>query len=393
MAIPEGHRDPAYLVRTIRDERITTLHFVPSMLRTFLEAEDLNECTSVKRVICSGEALTYELQERFFASLEAELHNLYGPTEAAIDVTYWACERATKRKVVPIGRPVANTQVYVLDANMQPVPVGVPGDLYLGGVQVGRGYWRRPELTAEKFVPDPFRPSGRLYKTGDLARWTVDGVVEYLGRTDHQVKIRGFRIELGEIESAIAEDPRIKQVAVVAREHGDGDYRLVAYCSTRRQQRPAVSELRANLAKILPEYMLPSEFIFLDEFPLSPNGKVDHRQLPAPDSTRIAGKSEEEYQAPDSEIELALATMWEEVLRVNHIGVNDNFFEVGGHSLLAAGVLSRIRERFGVALPFRTLFEAPTVAALAMRIDTILWGNRGSDSPPELSIDREEIEI
>lgn len=393
IALPEGHKDPDYLASVIRDQRVTTVHFVPSMLRAFLEAEGLPNCTSLKRVICSGEALPYDLQERFFASSKAELHNLYGPTEAAVDVTYWQCERNTKRKSVPIGRPVANTQVYVLDRNMQPLPVGVPGELYLGGVQVGRGYWRRPELTAERFVPDPFRAGGRLYRTGDLVRWLPDGVIEYLGRTDHQVKIRGFRIELGEIESILSEDPRVNQTIVVARENGNGDQRLTAYLSAREGDRPSISELRTRLAGRLPDYMVPSDFVYLDEFPLSPNGKIDRRALPAPESARTGIDAERIYKSPETEIESAVVAMWEEVLQLRQIGVNDNFFELGGHSLLAAGVLSRVREHFGVNLPFRTLFEAPTVAGLASRIETVLWATQTPDGVQPDSEDREEIEI
>jgi amino acid adenylation domain-containing protein len=206
IARPEGHRDSAYLARTIRERGVTTAHFVPSMLRAFLEEGGVEACASLKRVICSGEALTRELQERFFTRLPGvELHNLYGPTEAAVDVTYWACRRGYARLTLPIGRPVANTQVYVLDRHLQPLPAGVPGELYIGGVQVGRGYVGRPDLTAERFVPDPFskRPGARLYKTGDMARHLPDGAIEYLGRLDYQVKIRGQRIELGEIEAVL----------------------------------------------------------------------------------------------------------------------------------------------------------------------------------------------
>lgn len=393
VARPEGHKDPAYLVNIIREQAITTLHFVPSMLRVFLEAEGVRGCSSLKRVICSGEALPYELQERFFELLNVELHNLYGPTEAAVDVTYWACQQSSQIKVVPIGRPVANTQIYILDSNLHPLPIGVPGELYIGGVQVGKGYWKRPSLTTERFVPDPFRTAGRLYRTGDLARWLPDGVVEYLGRTDHQIKVRGFRIELGEIESVISEDAKVQQAVVVAREDVPGDQRLIAYISVRNEQRPVIADLKALLFKKVPEYMVPSDFVFLEEFPLSPNGKIDRNALPSPVGVRPMSLDHIYYQAPQTDIEVDIVAMWKEVLRIDKIGIHDNFFELGGHSLLAAGVLSRVREKYGISLPLRTIFEAPTVAALASRIETLFWISHSTGSVPNDSQEREEIEI
>jgi amino acid adenylation domain-containing protein len=231
VAEPGGHRDATYLVKLIREQGITVMHFVPSMLRAFVQEPGVERCQSLRHVICSGEALPYDLQEQFFSLLPSQLHNLYGPTEAAVDVTHWTCRRHDERKLVPIGRPVWNTQIYILDRYLQPVPMGVPGELHIGGVQVGRGYHKRPELTAEKFIPDPFsgEREARLYKTGDLCRWLPDGVVEYLGRMDFQVKIRGFRIELGEIEDALRQHPAVREAVVIAREDTLGDKRLVAY--------------------------------------------------------------------------------------------------------------------------------------------------------------------
>jgi amino acid adenylation domain-containing protein len=391
LARPEGHKDAAYLARLIREEDITTLHFVPSMLRVFLETEGAPECASVKRVICSGEALPYQLQERFFELLGAQLHNLYGPTEAAVDVTYWACQRSGARAIVPIGRPVANTRIYILDANMQPVPVGVPGELHIGGVQVGRGYWRRPDLTEERFIPDPFRSGGRLYRTGDLARWLPDGAVEYLGRLDHQVKIRGFRIEPGEIESLLAQDSGVKQAIVVAREDATGDRRLVAYIAARNGDAPQIADLKAMLSTRVPDYMVPSAFMYLDAFPLTPNGKVDRKALPVPEYTCPVGNHG--YQAPETEVATAIAAIWKEVLRVPRVGIHDNFFDLGGHSLLAVGVLSRVRERYGIELPLRTVFEAPTVQFFAGRIETLLWAAGGAGGARDETEEREEIEI
>jgi len=231
MAKPDGHKDPAYLVEVIARERITTLHFVPSMLQVFLQADGHDRCRDLRLVFCSGEALPYEVQQRFFAVCTAELHNLYGPTEAAVDVTYWKCRRDYERLLVPIGRPIANTQIYLLDKNLEPVPIGIAGELHIGGINLARGYLNRPELTTEKFIRDPFssKPGARLYKTGDLARFLPDGNVEYLGRIDHQVKIRGFRIELGEIEAALDRHHAVRQSVVMAREDEPGNKRLVAY--------------------------------------------------------------------------------------------------------------------------------------------------------------------
>ncbi|RKH54315.1 non-ribosomal peptide synthetase, partial [Corallococcus llansteffanensis] len=288
LARPGGHQDPAYLTRLIADAGVTTLHFVPSMLQVFLEEPGLEACTSLRQVVCSGEALPLELAERCLRRLPwAGLHNLYGPTEAAVDVTSHACVRGESRRSVPIGRPVANTQIRLLDAHLEPVPVGVPGELFIGGVQVGRGYLGRPELTAERFIPDGFSdtPGARLYRTGDVARWLPDGAIEYLGRADFQVKVRGLRIELGEIEATLEQHPSVQQAVVVAREEVAGDKRLVAYV-VRSGGTGAVdvTGLRSHLHEKLPEYMVPSAFVVLDALPLTPSGKVDRKALPAPEA-------------------------------------------------------------------------------------------------------------
>ncbi len=372
MARPEGHKDSAYLVDLIVQEQITTLHFVPSMLRVFLDEPKLEDCLSLKRVICSGEALPYELQQLFFSRLGAELHNLYGPTEAAVDVTYWACRRDNKRPIVPIGHPIANIQMYILDTYLRPMPVGVSGDLYIAGIGVGRGYSNRPDLTAERFIPNPFGAvaGARLYKTGDLARWLPDGNIEYLGRIDQQVKIRGFRIELGEIETALAALPEVRDVVVLAREDislPGTDKRLVAYLVAQQGQNlPETSELRSRLLKSLPDYMLPAYFIQLEQLPLSPNGKLDRKALPAPDMAR----SEVGYVAPRTPAEETLVQIWADVLKLDKVGIRDNFFDLGGHSLLATQVVSRMRQAFNTELSLRVLFQAPTIAELAQAIQT-----------------------
>jgi amino acid adenylation domain-containing protein len=386
VARPGGHRDGRYLVETIKTEQVTTMHFVPSMLQAFLREPDVEECTSLRRVICSGEALPRELQDRFFARSGAELHNLYGPTEAAIDVTFWACRRDDPQPV-PIGHPIANTQVYVLDRFLEPVPVGVPGELHIGGVNVALGYLNRPELTAERFVADPFavgdpdatgsdatgpdgtgtagdrgadRPPARLYKTGDLGRVRADGAIEYLGRLDHQVKLRGFRIELGEIEAALTAIAGVTEAVVVPKAHA-GDTRLVAYLVGPAV--PGAGELIAQLKERLPEYMVPSVFTTLPAMPLTPNGKVDRRALPEPDLARPELRSP--YVAPRDELERTIAGIWRDLLGVDQVGVDDNFFELGGHSLLMAEVRVRLVAAVGRDVTLVELFQFPTVGALA----------------------------
>lgn len=389
MACPGGHQDSTYLVKLIAEQKITTLHFVPSMLRMFLEERGLETCKSLRRVLCSGEALPLDLQERFFRCLEAELHNLYGPTEAAIDVTFWACQRDSNQDVVPIGRPIANTQIYILDAALQPVPVGVSGELHIGGVGLARGYLQQPDLTAEKFIPHPFgaEPGARLYKTGDLARYLADGNIEFIGRLDQQVKIRGFRIELGEIEAILAQHPAVREAATVVRENGVGEKRLVAYVAAEPRQAPAISELRGFLKQKLPEYMVPSTFVMLDTLPLTPSGKVNRRALPAPDLARP--ELDKSFIAPRTPTEEVLVGIWAQVLGVERVGIYDDFFELGGHSLLATQIISRMRQTFGVELPLRRLFETPTVTGLAQSVEAARQAAQGLSAPPLRPVPRD----
>ncbi|MEH1934754.1 MAG: amino acid adenylation domain-containing protein [Nostoc sp.] len=363
MAQPGGQRDATYLINTIAQEEITTLHFVPSMLQIFLETKGLERCKSLKRVFCSGEALPVDLQERFFEPMGCELHNLYGPTEAAIDVTFWQCQKESNLKSVPIGRAIANTQLYILDSHLQAVPLGAIGELYIGGIGVARGYLNRPDLTAERFISHPFNEGEKLYKTGDLARYLADGNIEYIGRIDHQIKIRGFRIELGEIETLLAQHPAIQQTVVTARVDNPQNQRLVAYIVSHPEQTPTTDELRHFLKQKVPEYMVPSAFVFLDTLPLTPNGKIDRRALPAPDSTRL--DSENTYVAPRDQLEFQLTKIWEEILGVQPIGVTDNFFELGGHSILAVKLFWQIEKTFNQNLPLAILFQSGTVEALA----------------------------
>ncbi|XOF35365.1 MAG: amino acid adenylation domain-containing protein [Candidatus Electrothrix sp. YB6] len=369
IAKPEGHKDPAYLVELINGQQITVLHFVPSMLQIFLENPAVESCSSLKQVFCSGEALPVSLQERFFTRLQpeqAELHNLYGPTEAAIDVTYWPCQPGTASSTVPIGRPVANTQTYVLDDQMQPVPIGAAGELYLGGVQLARGYLHRPELTAGCFVENPFADdfqSPRLYKTGDLACWRHDGNLEYLGRIDHQIKLRGFRIELGEIEAVLSQHETVGEAVVVLHERGDNKF-LAAYITEAGSAHAEISALRAWLGQSLPEYMIPASFTILDSIPLTPNGKADRKALPEPDQG-IREVSEKNFVAPSNTLEQQLTAIWEILLQTQPISVRDNFFHLGGNSLLAARLFAEIEKTTDRQLPMSILLEAPTVEQLA----------------------------
>jgi amino acid adenylation domain-containing protein len=365
IAKPEGHKDPAYLAHLIRAENITTVHFVPSMLEAFLTEPAAASCKSIQRVICSGEALSIESQEHFFRTFDCQLLNFYGPTEASIEVTYWECDPRSALGFVPIGKPIANTQTYILNDAMQPAPILVPGELYIGGIGVARGYHNRPELTAEKFVPDPFRAGNKIYRTGDLARFLPDGTIQYLGRVDHQVKIRGFRIELEEIESVMRQHPLVREAVVVAREL-KGQQQLIGYYVPYPSITVETESLRACLKTHLPEYMVPAFFVPLREIPLNPNGKVDRRALPEPDAA--ISRIESEYIAPRNATEEKLAQIWCEVLRLEKAGVNDNFFELGGHSLLATQLISRIKSNFETHIPLSRFFELPTIAQLGSEI-------------------------
>ncbi|MFE3531410.1 amino acid adenylation domain-containing protein, partial [Streptomyces sp. NPDC059144] len=359
LAKPGGHRDAAYLAELIRRESVTVTHFVPSMLQAFLQEPGAARCTGLRRIISSGEALPAETRRELFDTLgSCELHNLYGPTEAAVDVTFRQCLRGDEGSTVPIGRPLANVSAYVLDAGLRPVPPGVVGELYLGGVQLARGYAGRPALTAERFVACPFSAGERMYRTGDLARWTADGELEYVGRADAQVKIRGFRVEPGEIEAVLAGHPAVAQAAVVLREDRPGDRRLVAYAVPRE---PGLTgrELRGYASRSLPDYMVPAAVVLVEAMPTTVNGKLDRAALPEPDRTPHTVR---EPRNPREEI---LCGLFAEVLGLPRVGIDDHFFDLGGHSLLALRLLSRIRSVLGEGFEIRDLFAEPTVAGLA----------------------------
>ncbi|HEX8432754.1 MAG TPA: amino acid adenylation domain-containing protein, partial [Longimicrobium sp.] len=361
MAGPEDHRDPDALIGVMRRERIGTVNLVPSMLQVLLEHPAMTECVALRRVLCGGEALPVAVARRFRERLPwVELHNLYGPSEAATAVSGHVSAVEEGRGGVPIGRPVANTRTYVLDAGGRPVPVGVAGELYIGGAGVGRGYHGRAGMTAERFVPDAFsrEPGGRLYRTGDQARWSAEGALQFLGRDDDQVKIRGFRVELGEVESRLATHAEVREAVVMARQDAAGGKRLVAYVVGDAR----AEAMRAHLAEQLPDYMVPAAYVRLDAFPLTPNGKVDRKALPAPEGDAFAAR---EYEAPLGETERALAEVWAEMLGVERVGRWDHFFDLGGHSLLAVRVISRVRQALGVEVALGDVFTRPVLADFA----------------------------
>ncbi len=372
LAPPAAHKDPDALVNLIISHRITTAHFVPSMLVSFMEAKSVDRCTSLQRLVCSGEALAASLAHKVRRVLPwTGLHNLYGPTEAAIDVTAWNCPADFDGSVVPIGRPIANTRLYLLDGHGAPVPFGAVGELYIGGAGVARGYLNRPELTAERFIASPFVEGDRLYRSGDLGRYLPDGNLEFLGRNDDQVKIRGFRIEPGEIAARLCEHAWVRDAVVVARQDRAGDKQLVAYVvcgpeagSDDEDGSGLAGALRAHLGGRLPDYMVPAAFVRLEALPLTPNGKLDRQALPAPDDEAYARAG---YAAPQGAIETALAEIWAELLGVERVGRNDNFFELGGHSLLAVQLLSRASD-LGLKFSAADLFQAPVLTDFATKI-------------------------
>ncbi|MDH6281627.1 non-ribosomal peptide synthase/polyketide synthase [Prescottella agglutinans] len=364
IAEPDGHRDPQYLERVVRDHAVTTIHFVPSMLDAFLAGADLGRCPSLRRIFTSGEALQANTVGRVHERADVELHNLYGPTEASVDVTYH--ETCAGETTVPIGAPVWNTAVYVLDSRLRPVPVGVDGELYLAGAQLARGYVGRPDLTSDRFVASPYGPAGtRMYRTGDVVRWTAAGELEYVGRSDFQVKLRGQRIELGEIEAALLAQPGVAQAVVLLLVHEIAGEYLAGYVVPHDGTEVREADLLDAVGAVLPRYMVPSTLVVLDALPVTANGKLDRRALPVPEFA-----STSEYIAPGTPTEYTLAAVFGEVLgHEAPIGVSDNFFDLGGNSLVATRLLARVNAEFGVHLGVRELFDAPTVAGLASAVD------------------------
>ncbi len=378
---------PPDLLRLFREERITTVTLPPSVLRVLPE----NDLPSLETIISAGERCSRDLAERW--SKGRRFLNAYGPTEATIGVSSYLVDEMPANGIsIPIGRPIANTQLYILDQRMNPAPIGVIGELYIGGVGLARGYRNLPDLTAEKFVPNPFskRPGARLYRTGDLARFFDDGNIEFLGRIDHQVKVRGFRIELGEVEAVLREHPALREAVVIAKESKlmAGESRLIAYLVSQPDQVVTTSEARDYLRERLPEYMIPSAFVVLEALPLTPNGKIDRRALPEPDQSAQSG--ERTYIAPRTPEESIIVALWQQILQVEQIGVSDNFFDLGGHSLLATQLVSRLRDAFHIDLPLAAIFEASTVAELAQKVQSAMRAAQGV-LPPEIQpVSREE---
>ncbi|KAK9718856.1 hypothetical protein K7432_005144 [Basidiobolus ranarum] len=363
IAKPEGHKDPDYLAELIISENITTVHFVPSMLRAFLESGNLKKCQCLKRVVCSGEVLPTDLQTKFFQETKCQLFNLYGPTEAAIDVTWWECQPSSET-TVPIGRPIANTQIYLLDQHLQPVPVGMSGEIYIGGVNVAKGYLNKEDLTTEKFIPDPYSiENGKLYRTGDLARFRLDGVIEYVNRLDYQVKIKGYRIELGEIEHILGKHPEVKEaVTTVIKSHSSPQ--LVAYVVPLNSDTELDKErLRSHLAQYLPSYMVPSSIVTISKMPLNSSGKIDRKQLPIPDESSFERDSQR--VSPQNALQQELQAIMSSVLKQKCIGIYDDFFHIGGDSILAINLVSEIKKEFSIDLPLATLLTYSTIASLS----------------------------
>ncbi|MCO7191378.1 MULTISPECIES: non-ribosomal peptide synthetase [unclassified Pseudoalteromonas] len=380
IAKPGGHKDPDYLSDLIVETGITKLHFVPSMLGVMLEHGDLSRCTSIQQVFCSGEALQNSHVEQFQSVLPAaQLHNLYGPTEAAIDVSYWDCAQPHGSSV-PIGQPIQNIQLYILDEALNLLPQGACGELHIGGDGLARGYHNRADLTEERFIANPFYDdsqagsSQRLYKTGDLVRYRADGIIEYMGRIDHQVKIRGLRIELGEIEYHIGEHSEVDSALVMALDDQQGNQHLVAYVKphsldTDDTQQALIDSIKAKLSESLAEYMIPASFVLLEEWPQTPNGKIDRKALPAPEHAGLGG----EYVAPDSDTERTLVTIWSQVLGLDeaHISTQASFFSLGGQSLLVVKLMKEIEAKFDCALTIKQLFKYTSVAEQALQLDEL----------------------
>ena len=420
MAEPGRHGDPAYLMDVIARLRITALHFVPAMLQAFLDHGEMPDCHCVKQVFSSGEALPPALVAAFFAKMQARLHNLYGPTEAAVEVSYWHCpppmSEGLSGQLVPIGRPITNTRMYILSPSLQPLPMNVPGELYLEGISLARGYLGRPTLSAQSFIPNPFADGrspwdSRLYKTGDLARWTFSPaekqseylgakgpVVDYLGRLDHQIKLRGFRIELGEIEAKLKDLPTIKEAVVLLREDRPGHPNLTAYLvpllvgiSAFDQSEQDLKDIKQALRAKLPEFMIPTAVVWLGSLPLTANGKLDRGSLPAPDAPI---KSDDTITGPRNEVEKTLVDAWMELLDLEQVDIHTGFFDLGGHSLLATQLIARINEEYGMDLPLATVFETPTVAGQSERIESERKRLGHREEPAELpeSPDRQEAD-
>ncbi|CAM1358895.1 Mycosubtilin synthase subunit C (fragment) [Tenacibaculum xiamenense] len=364
VAEPEKHKETSYLKKIIQKQNVTIIHFVPSMLGIFLEETELEDYHNLRHVLCSGEELLPDHVRLFKDKLKNQkLDNLYGPTEGAIDVSFWEVPLDDLNKKVLIGKPISNIQIYITDSNLNLQPMGVIGELCIGGIGVARGYLNRSELTTDKFVPNPFKEGERIYKTGDLARWLPDGNVEFLGRKDNQVKIRGHRIELGEIENILSESPIVEKCCVVAKEDNSGSKYLVGYVVLAGDLDR--EELNEFLKERLPNYMIPSLWEVLEAMPITTNGKLDRNYL---EKLKDSFKSLQEYVAPRSDVEESLVVIWQDLLGVERVGIYDNFFELGGHSLMVTQLVSKIRKEFEVEISVREIFQFTCIDELSSYI-------------------------
>ncbi len=363
IAEPEKHTDTDYIVQTIATNNISIIHFVPSMLGLFLEHPGVSDCKSLRDVICSGEALPLTFKELFFENLQCRLHNLYGPTEASIDVTFYECKADDGLDIVPIGKPIANTYIYILDEKLQHASLGETGELYIGGIGLATGYCNQPELTAERFIDDPFDPGKKIYKTGDIARWLHDGNIEFIGRKDFQVQLRGLRIELGEIEVTLLKSDEIKEAVVLLHEDAANNQMLVAYITEKPGMQISDAKLREYLVGYLPQAFIPAKFIRLQQMPLTANGKIDRKILPAYNMGEVVNETIE--QQPENAIEKQLLVIWQGLLKKDAISITDNFFEIGGHSLLIPVLQKKITDNFDKQITNVDLFNYTTVQQLA----------------------------
>jgi amino acid adenylation domain-containing protein len=385
LATPGGQRDPDYLLRALAERSVTVFNTTPSVLRVLVEQPEFISCGRIRLITAAGEVLSRSLEQRVLSRMPwVQLANLYGPSEASITVTAWICERGNRRLSVPIGRPQANAEIYILDREFQPVPVGVVGEIFIGGIAVSNGYLNRPELTAERFLPHPFRGAGseRVYRTGDMARFDENGVIEYVGRRDNQLKIRGVRVELEEIEAALNELPAIRESAVIARDDSDGDRLPIAYIVL-RDQAIDLLDIRRGLERKLPPQVIPAAIIPVTEIPRNENGKLERRALPdASNGFQLVGTS----KPPRYPLERHLAAIWEEMLNVSEVGIDDSFFDLGGHSLIAVRMLRRVDDEVGDSVSLREFYLEPTIAAMSRKIYRLPAPGMPLGAPPVLKL-------
>lgn len=392
VAKPQGHLDNTYLLNLIKEQGITMIQFVPTMLQTFLSEEGVEDVPHLKHVFLCGEPLSAALHKRYCSKMSAQLHNLYGPTEAAVFITAWTSDRDESRTIIPIGKAIEDNGMYVLNEQYEPLPSGETGELFISGIGLARGYINRPELTADRFVPDPFsnEPGARMYHSGDLGYTLDDGNLVCLGRNDDQVKLRGFRIELGEVNSLLEQHEGVHQAVSMIREDQPGDERLAAYYIPDEDHAVSVSELRSFLQDRLPEYMIPSYFVEMIEFPLTSSGKTDRKELPSPTLSRMM--ISQQYIAPETYIEKEIAMIWAEFFDLDQIGIDDDFIDLGGHSLVAAQILVRIERTFEVKVSLKDMLtQGKNIRSLAAIVEELLLSDTDDDEMEQLLREMENM--